>query len=147
MCNPRPQEDFFSPFFTRGSLLPELRELSTQHTSAGRFIPVDFSETDDAYNLKADLPGLAKDDIHLTVDKDVVKISVDKSESKEVEEEKGGVTWHRVERSSVFSTRTLRLPQSADTSAIKAAYDNGVLSLNIPKKAQESNKAARITIE
>lgn len=144
-----PLEDFFSPFFA-GSLLPEFRELSasTQRTgaSAGRFIPIDFSETADSYRLTADLPGLAKEDIHVSVDKDVVKLSVEKTEDKEADEEKDGVTWHRVERSSMYSTRTLRLPQSADTASIKAAYNNGVLNLTIPKKAQQS-KAARIAVE
>lgn len=145
-----PLEDFFNPFFA-GSLLPEFRELSTSTqrmgSGAGRFIPVDFSETDDAYHLHADLPGLAKEDIHVSVDKDVVKLSVEKEESKQEDKQEDGVTWHRVERSTVYSTRTLRMPQSADTSAIKAAYANGVLNLTIPKKAQETNKASRITIE
>lgn len=143
-----PLEDFFSPFFA-GSLLPEFRELSSQHMGgpgAGRFIPIDFSETDDGYHLHADLPGLNKEDIHVSIDKDVLRLSVDKEEKKEETEEKDGVTWHRVERSSTYSTRTLRLPQSADTSSIKAAYSNGVLELKIPKKA-EQGKAARITVE
>lgn len=52
-----------------------------------------------------------------------------------------------MERSSAFSGRSLRLPEAADTSAIKASYKDGVLTLDIPKKQQVKAEAARIAVE
>lgn len=67
-----PIDEFFSPFFG-GALVPEFREMSSAlaniNPSTGRFIALDFTENESAYALKADLPGLNKEDIHVTVDK------------------------------------------------------------------------------
>ncbi len=70
-----PIDEFFSPFFS-GALVPEFRELSNalsttgvQGSNVGRLIAIDFSEKEDAYSLKADLPGLRKEDIHVSVEK------------------------------------------------------------------------------
>lgn len=77
----------------------------------------------------------------------MLRLSVQQEESKEEDKEEDGVKWHRVERSAAFSGRSLRLPEAADTAAIKASYKDGVLSLDIPKKQQSKAETSRITVE
>lgn len=103
---------------------------------------MDVSESDSSYAVKADLPGVEKDNIHVTVDNNVLRINVEKKEEKKTE----GTRWHRYERSSHFLARAIRLPETADMDNMKAKYDNGVLSFEIPKR-EEAKKSKKITIE
>lgn len=98
-----------------------------------RNVPIDIVEKPTSYELKADLPGIGKEDIKLSVDNDVLTIAVEREAAKEETTEEGGIKYHRQERSSQFVRRSLRMPESADLSAVKAKYDNGVLALTIPK--------------
>lgn len=59
-------------------------------------------QNDKGYSLKADIPGVDKQNIKLDVEKDVVTLSVQQSTSKEEEKEDNGVKWHRSERSSTY---------------------------------------------
>jgi len=71
---------------------------------------MDISETDSAYAVKADLPGVEKENINVTVDNNVLRINVEKKEEKKEE----GTRWHRYERSSQYLARAIRLPETAD---------------------------------
>jgi HSP20 family protein len=77
--------------------------------------------------------------IQIDVDKDLVTLSVapkkEDEKPKKGEKKKGSdITWHHTERSRSFVKRSLRLPENADTENISASYNNGVLTLSIPKK-------------
>lgn len=126
---------------------PLFRPLDTGATSALRTVPrptlLDVKETENGYEVKADIPGVDKKDIHVSVDNDVLNIKVDSKSEKEEDKEEGGTTWHRMERHSVFMQRSLRMPENADMDSIKATYENGVLALEVGKKQINGGKEGR----
>jgi HSP20 family protein len=91
---------------------------------------IDWKETPEAHVFKADLPGLKKEEVKVEVEDDrVLQISGERN----VEKEDKNDTWHRVERSSGKFLRRFRLPENAKMDQIKAAIDNGVLTVTVPK--------------
>ncbi|KAK9806133.1 hypothetical protein WJX72_002796 [[Myrmecia] bisecta] len=112
-----------------------------------RGVPVDISETPTEFELKADIPGVNKEDIKLTVNGDVLSLSVEKTAGKEEDKEENGIKYHRVERSSTFARRSIRMPESADLSKIAARYQDGVLQLNVHKHEDKTPKQRQIAIE
>lgn len=109
--------------------------------SSQRWAPaMDLVEADDHFVLKADLPGLADDDVNIEVQDGTLTISGErKSESEK--REKG---WYRVERSFGRFSRSLSLPEGVDADKIEASFDKGVLEVRIPKP--EERKPRRIEI-
>ncbi|MBL8382758.1 MAG: Hsp20/alpha crystallin family protein [Burkholderiales bacterium] len=104
-------------------------------------IKVDVSESGNAYTVKAEVPGVAKDDIHVSVEGGVVTISAEvKQEDKQTRDEKV----LRSERYYGAVSRSFQLPQDVDAGAAKAKYENGVLALTLPKKAQASTRRLSI---
>lgn len=100
-------------------------------------IRVDVSERDGAYEVKADLPGVTKDDINVTVDGDVVSIT---AEVKKERETKEGERVLKTERYFGRVARSFRLASEIDLNAAQAKFENGVLRLTLPKKAAQSAK-------
>lgn len=92
------------------------------------------------------MPGVKKEDVVIDVDGEVVRVSVASAADKEEDTEEAGVTYHRVERSSSYAARSLRLPPSADLGAMKAKLEAGVLEMTIPKKAEAEAKK-RISVD
>ena len=84
--------------------------------------------------------------VQLSVEGDTVTLSVESKAEKTEDKEEGGVKWHRVERSSQFQRRALRLPETADLDKVSATMENGILSVDIPKKAVHEPAAKRIAI-
>lgn len=99
---------------------------------------IDIEESDTAYVLYADLPGLAKDEIKITVEDGQLSIS---GERKPESENKN---FRRTERMYGAFERSFRLPEWVDYGAIAAHYDNGVLKVTMPKS--EKAAAQKITI-
>lgn len=150
-------DDFFSPFFGSTSLgFPDItRDLQRAMAPleqqpmalSTRGMPVDVMEKENGFEVKADIPGVKKEDIKVTVDKDVLRINVESSSEKSEEKEEEGRKWHRYERSSQFVGRALRMPEGADLDKIRARYENGVLMLDVPKKEmKKEEQTKRITI-
>lgn len=100
----------------------------------------DFSETDDHYVLRVDLPGLSKKDLDIELRDDTLTVS---GERKSAHEEKNE-TYHRVERSYGRFFRSFTLPQASDTEKVKATMKDGVLTVEVPKR--EESKPRRIEI-
>ncbi|RYQ90311.1 hypothetical protein Ahy_B09g096467 isoform B [Arachis hypogaea] len=91
---------------------------------------VDWRETPEAHVLKADLPGLKKEEVKVEIeDNSVLQISGERN----VEKEDKNDTWHRVERSSGKFMRRFRLPENAKMDEVKASMENGVLTVTVPK--------------
>ena len=88
-------------------------------------------QTDKAVEVLADIPSVKKEDIQIDVDKQVLAISVNSKTEKE--EKKDGV-WHHTERSRNFMKRSLRMPGTADMENISAAYNDGTLTIKVPKR-------------
>jgi len=107
-----------------------------------RWIPaMDLVETDDQFVLKADLPGLTDEDVHIDVEGDVLTVSGERRA--EHEEKREGYV--RVERSFGAFRRSLTLPEGVDPEAVSASFDRGVLEVRIPKP--EQRKPRRVAIQ
>jgi len=102
---------------------------------------VDINETGDAYVLQADVPGLSKEDISVSVDNGVLTISGERKSEKK--EEKDRYTYY--ERSLGKFERQFKLPDDVNAEAIEAKSTDGVLKLTIPKV--EPKKARMIQIK
>jgi len=110
-------------------------------TAAQRWMPpMDLMEAEDHYVLRADLPGLAEDDVSIEVQDGTLTISGERSA--EHEHERGG--WFRVERSFGRFSRSMALPQGISPDALSAEFDRGVLTVRIPKP--EQRKPHRVEI-
>jgi HSP20 family protein len=106
-----------------------------------RWVPaMDLVETDDSLVLKADLPGLGKDDVAIEVKDGVLTISGERKAEHETKRE----GYHRVERSFGRFSRSLGLPRGVDPNAVKASFDRGVLEVTLPKP--EESRPTKIEI-
>ena len=111
-------------------------------TTARRWIPaMDLVETDDHFVLKADLPGLSEDDVHIDVEDNVLTVSGERRA--EHEDKREGYV--RVERAYGAFRRSLTLPEGIDPEAVVASFENGVLDIRIPKP--EERKPRRVAIK
>lgn len=104
-------------------------------------IKIDLTEHDDSYAVKAEIPGVRKEDIDVRIDRNQVTISAEVKREKE--EKKDGRVLHS-ERHYGFASRSFALAGDVDDTKAEAKYQNGVLELRLPKKAGASNK--RLTI-
>jgi len=100
------------------------------------------SSDENAYTITMELPGVAEDDIHLTVENGVVSV---KGEKKTEREEKGD-TWYFSERQFGAFQRSFRLPADCDEAAIKADLKDGVLTISLPRKKLADDTGKRIKI-
>jgi HSP20 family protein len=117
---------------------------SSEGASVARHEPrVDFTETDKAYELSAELPGVEEKDLNLTIDENILTIKAEQSHQEERKEK----NYHIMERSSGSYQRTLQIPGDVDHDKIKAKFKNGVLSLTLPKNPELSSKKRTIAIE
>lgn len=103
-------------------------------TRAGREMRLDVAELDTTFKVKADIPGMNKADIKVHVDADKVIVSVEKVSNMIEDTDEQGVRYYRVERSSQYVRRTVRMPASADLDHMKARYEDGLLLLSMPKR-------------
>jgi HSP20 family protein len=111
----------------------------------GMDIRVDIVEKDGAYKVRADLPGVKKEDINVRIDGNIVQIDAQTQDAKEFKENGGRVI--RSERYYGAVSRTFSLADDVDESKVVAKYSDGVLSLELPKKATSSSGAKRIAIQ
>jgi len=106
-------------------------------------IKLDLMEQDGSYTVKAEIPGVKKDDIDVRVDGNTVTIS---AEVKSDKEEKGnGGRMLRRELQEGYASRSFTLPCPVDEGQVQASYQDGVLALTLPKKSDTSNKRIAIT--
>ena len=105
-------------------------------------IKVDVKETESGYTVQAEVPGVSKEDIHVSLEGNVVSL---RAEVRQHDEKREGEKVLRSERYFGAVARSFQLPADVDAAQAKAKYDNGVLTLTLPKKV---NKAAqRLNIE
>ena len=102
---------------------------------------VDIRESGDGLTLLMDLPGLGKDDVNITLENSVLTIA---GERKFVADEKENESYHRLERQYGAFSRSFTLASTVRTDKVEATFENGVLTVRLPK--QEESKPRRITI-
>ena len=124
------EKNFFgSPFFSAAAMEP---------------FRTDIKESDTEFTLEADLPGFEKKDIELSLDGDRLTIKAERHSDHEDKDEKKNYV--RCERSYGAYSRSFDV-SGIDADGIKAKYENGVLTLRLPKKAPELPTAKTLTIE
>lgn len=96
-------------------------------------IKVDIKESGQTYTVEAEMPGVPKEDIQVTIEGNVVTIG---AEVKQMDRQTADEKTLRSERYYGSVTRSFQLPMDIDKSGAKARYDNGVLTLTLPKKPQ-----------
>lgn len=134
----------FDPFSLEpfeDSLRSMLRPWRAGDLNVAPQIKLDVSELDDSYNVKAEIPGVRKEDIDVRVDGGVVTIS---AEVKREKEDKEGGRVLRRERQQGYASRSFTLACAVDESKVDAKYDAGVLSLRLPKKASGEHKRIKV---
>jgi len=99
---------------------------------------VDISEGDGTDLIKADIPGVAKDAIKVTMDNGMLTIQGERKQEQEEENKR----FHRIERFYGNFTRSFSLPADADPSAIKATSQEGQLIVTIPRKVSAAGSTA-----
>ena len=104
---------------------------------------VDVTEAGDSYKVSADLPGVNKEDINVSIDGNLVTIEAEMKRSKETTDKSGKVL--RSERYSGLMSRAFTLTQDVDDTKATAKYEDGVLTLELPKK--ESVPTKRLAIQ
>jgi len=104
---------------------------------------LDVSEKKDAYVVKADLPGVKKDDINVRIDGNIVQIDAEVKQEKETKGDGDKVL--RSERYYGSVSRTFSLSQDVDDAKAVAKYADGVLTLELPKKATTESK--KVTVQ
>jgi HSP20 family protein len=104
-------------------------------------IKIDVSETDGQYAVKAEIPGVRKEDIDVRVDGNMVTIS---AEVKTEKEEKKGSRVLRQERQHGYASRSFTLACPVDDARAEANYQDGVLELKLPKKTESTSKRLSI---
>lgn len=102
----------------------------------------DVSETDDAIEIAAELPGIDEKDVELTLSDGVLTLKGEKK----AEEEKKERDYYLSERRYGSFTRSIRVPESVDQDKIKAAFEKGVLTVTLPKRPEAKAKRKRIAI-
>jgi len=124
--------DFGKGFFVRPFNLPAEAELKMR---------IDVSEDDKAYTVKADIPGVRKEDIQVDIDGDTVSLRAEVKQEKE--EKDGGKVVYR-ERSYGLVSRSFSLPAEVDDKTSQAEYKDGVLKLVLPKKANGGGRRLNV---
>lgn len=103
---------------------------------------LNVSETDNAFEVQAELPGVQKEDVNVAIEHQRVTIE---AESKHEQEQREGESVLYTERSASKFMRSFMLPVEVDEASTEARMENGILTLTLPKK--QGSKATRITIQ
>jgi HSP20 family protein len=128
------RDPFFGPFLERvfgtepfrtDLALPWSEDLSNRTWKPA----VDVKETDEAYVLNAELPGLEKKDIHITLEDNVLTLSGERRFEKETDKD----NYHRIERAYGSFTRSFSLGGGVDAEKVQATFKDGVLTMTVPK--------------
>jgi len=124
-----------------GSLFNDSFGTSAKTTQTDAWSPaVDIVESPDAYTLTADLPGLTKADVNLTVEEGVLTLTGERKN----EQSAGNEFGHRYERAYGKFSRSFQLGSGVETGKINAEFKNGMLTVELPKV--EASKPYEVSI-
>ena len=140
-------DDFFDifPFYDDRAVRNTEKKLYGKH--AGNLMKTDIKESDEGYKLMIDLPGFTKDEVQVTLKDGYLTISAEKGLDKD-EQEKDTGRYIRRERYSGACSRSFYVGEAVTEEDIKANFQHGILTLNVPKKdAKAVNAKKTIAIE
>ena len=104
--------------------------------------PVDILESKDAYLIRAELPGMKKEDFNVEVNDGTLTLTGERK----YEEPASGVEYHRVERVAGKFSRSFYLPQTVKQDGIKATYRDGILEVHVPKAEEAKPRQIAISV-
>ncbi len=137
-------------FFKPHAFLRRQRQAANSQESDFIRPQVDISEDKIAFHIHAELPGIKSSDVKIAVDKNVLTISGKKLSSSEKsdqqEKKEDDNTVHMVERRFGEFSRSFTLPNTVNAKNLKATFNDGLLSLNIPKKEEDVQQSFEIEI-
>jgi len=134
------EEAFRRPFPSLSpSWWPRFREAVTEEVMPS----IDIFEEGDNVVVKAELPGMRKEDIDVSMTDSTVSISGEKKKEEKIERK----NYYREERSYGSFTRSFRLPTEVDTAKAKANFKEGVLEIRIPKTEEAKKREKKVPIE
>ena len=102
----------------------------------------DVREHEDGLNVVVELPGLSSEDVSVSVENGVLSISGEKKQENEEGDSEGNN--HLVERRYGKFERTFRLPRSVDSEQVKAKFENGLLTIDLPKSEKAKKREIKI---
>lgn len=143
-----PRRDLWDPFAQLSEIQDEMNRLfdTSLHRRAfweGMFSPaVDLVEEKDHLMLKADLPGLTKDDVNVTVQDNHLTIKGEKKREAETKD----ANLYLSERVYGRFTRTIELPSTVDAKKIEARFKDGVLQITLPKTEEAKPKQIEVKV-
>lgn len=118
-----------------------MRPLHGDGLPSAEQIKIDVSEKEDTFYVNAEIPGVDKDDIDLSISGDVISIS---AEIEQHDEQKEGNKILRSERFVGSVSRSFQLPEKVNVDKAEASYENGVLKLKLPKETGSISKKLEI---
>lgn len=133
-------DNIFENFFRDFNFAPSLRGWNENNLYSPN---LDISETDKAYHLALELPGVDEKDIEVSISGDLLTIKGEKK----LEEESKEKNYHRIERTYGSFQRSLSLPAEVDQNKVKADFKNGVLKIEIPKSEKTQPSVKKIDIK
>jgi HSP20 family protein len=111
----------------------------------GTFAPaLDVKENAESYIVSLEVPGIAQDDLNISLENNVLTVRGQKQQKREENEGAAGESVHRVERSYGSFARSVTLPRSVESGKVSASLNDGVLRIELPK--EEQAKPRQITI-
>lgn len=102
----------------------------------------DIAETDTAYLIKAEIPGVQKEDVKVTVQDGMLTMQGERK----MEKEEKGKKFHRIERSYGSFVRSFRVPDDADENSVKAEFKDGMLNVTLAKSEKAKAKSVNVTV-
>jgi len=131
---------YFESFFGDSVLAPATRVLN-------RMPAVDVRETEKSYILDMELPGYDEKDIEIHIDGASLSIASKQEEINTQEGDKDKGTWLLKERRVSSFTRSFKLPDNANPEEVNAEFKNGILKMEINKRAEAQKRAIRINVK
>jgi len=108
----------------------------------GWYPPVDILENKDSYLIRAELPGMKKEEIHLELEHETLTLSGERT----LEEPANGDEYHRVERLAGRFSRSFHIPQAVKQDGIKATYRDGILEVYVPKAEEAKPRQISVSL-
>jgi len=123
--------------------LPARAERGREMLAVADWSPsADITETDTAYLIKAEIPGVKKEDVKVSVQHGMLTMQGERK----MEKEEKGKKFHRVERSYGSFVRSFRVPADADENSVKAEFKDGMLNITLTKSAKTKPEAVNVTV-
>ena len=130
-------DQLFNDFVKAGSLFGR----SVGEGLRDAWVPaVDVQETDSSFVFIAELPGLGKEDIEITLEENLLTLSG----ARELNEQEEGETFHRIERAYGKFSRSFNLPSQVDNTQVAASFEDGLLTVEVPKSEQAQPRKIEI---